>query len=126
MPYVVLLKYMRPVFQRVERVDYHTTLIYYISYSTLYCLTNWPACVLAGVALLAAHEDKAEEVPLAGDLHPVRQLVVQRLAVPVHKTSPSYSRKLSSGFSRIILDLWLECAENLDRVYSRDASYIIK
>ncbi len=43
-----------------------------------------PACVLAGVPGLAACEGEGEEVPLARDLHPVRQLVVQRRAVPAH------------------------------------------
>ena len=41
-----------------------------------------PACVLARVPGLAAHEDQGEEVPLAADLNAVSQLVVQRLAVP--------------------------------------------
>ena len=41
-----------------------------------------PACVLARVPRLAAHEDQGEEVPLAADLNAVSQLVVQGLAVP--------------------------------------------
>ncbi len=43
-----------------------------------------PACVLAGVPGLAACEGEGEEVPLARDLHPVRQLVIQGGAVPAH------------------------------------------
>jgi hypothetical protein len=44
-----------------------------------------PACVLARVPGLAVGQDQAEEVPLAADLDPVGQLVVQGFAVPVLK-----------------------------------------